>query len=117
MGKYMVILSVILVIIFAGCESVPSSPEYSTDDSMENTTVLISDFSYVPSNITVKQGTTVKWVQKDSVRHTVTSDDGIFDSGLLSKDVSFEYTFNEVGTFGYYCIPHPYMKGSVEVVR
>ena len=90
----------------------------ATDDSSsmsEGAEVEIEDFAYAPVTITIKVGTTVTWTNKDSVRHTVTSDTGLFDSGLFGKGESFSYTFTETGTFTYFCTPHPYMKGTVIV--
>ena len=76
---------------------------------------------YDPENITVEVGTTVAWDNVDNVLHTVTSGtvenqgDGIFDSGLQLAGEIFEHTFNDVGTFDYYCIVHPWMIGQVIV--
>jgi plastocyanin len=85
--------------------------------SGEGVQAEISDFAFVPGTLTVKVGTTVTWTNKDSVGHTVTSDDGIFDSGILGKGSSFSYKFTTVGTFGYFCTPHPYMVGTVVVTE
>ncbi|MBA4383952.1 MAG: hypothetical protein C0410_04395 [Anaerolinea sp.] len=81
----------------------------------EGSEVEIEDFTYAPVTITIKVGTTVTWTNKDSVRHTVTSDTGLFDSGLLGKGESFNFTFTEVGTFAYHCTPHPNMKAIIIV--
>jgi len=110
-------ISIIFVVIFAGCQMETPVDTSTGFEGQNEATVLIEDFSYKPASITVKVGTTVTWVQKDGVRHTVTSNDGIFDSGLLSKDFSWNYPFNETGNFDYYGMPHPYMKGTVEVVK
>ncbi len=90
----------------------------ATDDSAsmsEGVEVEIEDFAYLSAAITIKVGTTVTWTNKDSVRHTVSSDTGLFESGLFGKGESFSHTFTEVGTFTYHCAPHPYMKGTVIV--
>jgi plastocyanin len=79
--------------------------------------VVIENFSFIPSDITVSIGETVTWENKDLTSHTVTSDTGIFDSGLLVRGETFEMTFNEVGMFPYHCIPHPVMTGTVNVVE
>ena len=55
--------------------------------------VTIQSFSYRPANLTVKKGTSVKWVNNDGVPHTVTSD--AFQSGVLNQGNFFQYTFNE----------------------
>jgi len=90
----------------------------ATDDSAsmsEGVEVEIEDFAYLSAAITIKVGTTVTWTNKDSVRHTVSSDTGLFESGLFGKGESFSHTFTEAGTFTYHCAPHPYMKGTVIV--
>jgi plastocyanin len=77
--------------------------------------VDISGFAFVPSTLTVSVGTTVTWTNKDSVSHTVTSNDNLFDSGTLAKGATFEHTFNQKGTFGYHCSIHPSMTAKVIV--
>jgi amicyanin len=77
--------------------------------------VKIANFAFDPANITVPVGTTVTWTNLDSVSHTVTSDTGVFESGTLSHNATFSYTFNSRGTFSYSCSPHPFMKGKVVV--
>jgi len=75
--------------------------------------------NYVPKNIMVLTGVnnTVIWTNDEEldITHTVTSDEGIWDSGLFGKGEKFIYTFNQEGVFSYHCIPHPWMKGSVSV--
>ena len=60
-------------------------------------------------------GTTVKWVNKDDVDHTVTSSDGFFDSGNISAGEIYEYTLDSTGTFDYVCTLHSGMTGTVIV--
>lgn len=85
--------------------------------SGEGVEVEIEDFTYVPGTITIKVGTTVTWTNKDSVGHTATSEDGIFNSGMLGKGSSYSYTFTTPGTFGYFCEPHPYMVATIVVTE
>ncbi len=92
----------------------------SNQQTAETDTVSIANYAYAPAAIKIKKGTKVTWTNKDGVGHTVTSDNDskeVFDSPLLEKDQTFSYTFNQAGTFHYHCQPHPYMKGSVEVVE
>lgn len=79
--------------------------------------------SFSPETIEVEVGTTVTWVNSSSLVHTVTSgsngeSDGTFNSGNMSPGEEFTYTFNEVGEFDYFCIPHVNngMVGTVTVV-
>jgi plastocyanin len=85
--------------------------------SGEGVEVEIEDFAFVPGSVTIKVGTTVTWTNKDNVGHTATSDDGVFDSGILGKGSSFSYTFTKAGTYGYFCKPHPYMVATIVVTE
>src|SRR5215212_11112233 len=79
------------------------------------TPVSIQDFFFSPANVTVEPGTTVTWVNEGSVPHTVTSDDGQFDSGVLMPGDSYTVMFKGQGTITYHCAIHPSMTGSVTV--
>jgi len=85
----------------------------------QNVTVEIEDNYFEEADITVPVGTTVTWVQTGNNSHTTTSYDGLWDSGLLpgGSGESFSYTFEEPGTFAYFCRPHEAMGmvGSVTV--
>ncbi len=63
--------------------------------------------------INVIERTTVVWTNMESIGHSITSD--LFDSGIISKGQTFSYTFNVSGNYGYYCKPHPFMKGRINV--
>jgi plastocyanin len=77
--------------------------------------VAIEGFAYQPAEVTISVGTTLTWINKDLDVHTVTAQDGTFDSGNLARGDTFSYTFEVTGTYDYYCIPHPYMTGRVIV--
>ncbi|BFT74524.1 stalk domain-containing protein [Paenibacillus sp. P36] len=76
--------------------------------------VLNDKFS--SAQITVKKGTKVTWVLKSSMMHTVTAYDMSFNGTIdPNGETRFSYTFTDVGTFGYFCMVHPFMTGSVVV--
>lgn len=75
----------------------------------------IQNFAFSPQEIKIPAGSVVNWTNRDSAGHTVTSDTGTFESGLLSKGESFKRTFNEKGVFGYHCTPHPSMQAKIIV--
>ncbi len=81
------------------------------------TEIAIENFAYSPETITIKKGTTITWTNKDSVGHTVTGEDGGPDSDSLAQGESYSYTFNEAGSFSYFCKPHPNMKATVIVTE
>ncbi len=74
----------------------------------QEVTVRMEDNFFSPAEITVEPGTTVTWVQSGSNPHTTTSYDGLWDSGIIEggTDGSFSFTFDEPGTYEYFCIPH-----------
>ncbi len=83
--------------------------------------VIIAGYSFNPSSMTIKAGTTVTWINMDMVAHTVTSGTernptNLFDSHELVHMQSFSYTFNTPGTYAYYCDFHPDMVATITVV-
>lgn len=80
-----------------------------------NGEVLIQSMSFSPSSITITAGETVKWTNNDAMTHTVTSNDGLFESGDLANGSSFSKKFPDKGTFNYHCTYHVGMTGTVIV--
>ena len=79
--------------------------------------VNLAGFAFSPATITVPVGTPVIWTNKDSATHTITSDNGVFDSGNLGQGGTFSYTFTQKGTFQYHCAIHPSMTGKINAVE
>jgi plastocyanin len=73
------------------------------------------NLAFVPGTITIQAGTTVEWTNNDPLPHSVTSDNGTIDSGLIGSGNRWRHTFTTPGTFTYHCTPHPFMKGTVVV--
>ncbi len=80
--------------------------------------------AFVPLDLTVSVGTTVRWTNDDTQVHTITSGtsdglvgtpDGRFGSEFMNPGDTFTHTFTTAGTFSYFCTPHPWMIGSVTV--
>ena len=80
-----------------------------------------ADGCFIPSTVTIDVGGGVIWENADTMSHTITSGtaaegpDGHFDSSLVMAGSTFSHTFNEAGTFDYFCMVHPWMVGSVVV--
>ncbi len=68
--------------------------------------VLLDNIAFSPGVLTVQKGSTVVWINKETPKHTVTADDELFNSETMSVGVSFSFTFDETGTFAYYCKFH-----------
>jgi plastocyanin len=74
-------------------------------------TVLIEGTSFTPQTLTVRQGDTIVWTNKDPFPHTVTARNRQFDSHLLEEDHSWKYTARKRGEFPYFCSLHQTMTG------
>ena len=76
---------------------------------------------YLPVNVLINVSDTVIWHNTDTVAHTVTSGsptagpDGTFDSSLFMVGATFEVTFDDSGSYDYFCMVHPWMQGNVQV--
>ena len=80
----------------------------------------VEDICYIPSTIVVEKGKSVTWVNEDSSFHSVTSGfygkpTELFDSGYLDPYQSYTLSFDEFGTYDYFCTLHPWMKAQVIV--
>jgi hypothetical protein len=77
--------------------------------------VSIGYASYEPPKMDVVAGTTVQWTNASVRRHTVTADDGSYDSGSLNTNDTYEHTYGATGTYGYYCRLHAGIVGEIDV--
>lgn len=78
-------------------------------------TVTMDHNTFIPGEVTVVPGTTVTWVNKEAMPHTVVDLNKGFRSKTLTKDASFSFTFATAGDYDYLCSIHPNMKGRVIV--
>src|SRR4029079_6863304 len=77
--------------------------------------IVIENFAFVPSEVTIAAGTKVTWINKDEAPHTATSVDQKFNSGGLDTDDKFSFVFTEKGDYQYFCTLHPHMKAQIKV--
>jgi plastocyanin len=68
--------------------------------------VSVVDFAFSPKTLTVEPGDTVTWTNNSGLPHTVTADDGSFDSGSLGPGQTFTHTFGVAATVPYHCSFH-----------
>lgn len=114
-----------------------SFSNYSTEENVDEKDLIINgdvimptkvsrpgceenDRCYIPSLIVIEKGKQVTWVNEDSAFHSITSGyygapTDLFDSGHLDPFESYTLTFDETGTYDYFCTLHPWMKGQVIV--
>ena len=77
--------------------------------------VEVVDNDFVPKDLTVRPGTEIVWDFTGRAAHDVTDDRGAFESGTLGRDDEFVMTFDEPGTYYYYCSLHHAMQGTLVV--
>ncbi len=123
------VLSLSLV-TFAGCGSdgsgTPAGPGGSEEPEEQQgpNEVWMVGNTFNVSNLEVSAGTTVTWTNQSSANHTVTSgtrgedDEGeLFDSGSIAPGGTFSYTFEDAGSYAYFCDFHPGMSAEVTVTE
>jgi plastocyanin len=119
--KKTLFLVLVLLALALACTKQPTTPTTATPPPTGGglgikTDVAIKDFAFVPSEVTIPQGTTVIWTNEDSVQHIIVSDSGQeMSSGLIDSQGTFAHTFSTAGTFDYHCSIHPSMTGKVIV--
>jgi plastocyanin len=111
----------VLACSFSGCTSnqspAPSTPTTPTPVAGFNS-IVIKNFAFSPAILTINTGTTVTWINQDGAPHKIASDPGsvvAFTSESLANGASYQFTFNQTGTYNYYCTIHPSMKGTIIV--
>jgi plastocyanin len=79
------------------------------------TTAEMRTMTFAPNRLEVAAGTTIRWTNNDQLVHTVTGDDGSWDSGPIEPGQTWSHTFAQPGEYAFHCTPHPFMKGVVVV--
>lgn len=118
MNKLLLVIVLVAVLgggwLFMSKKNTTPNPEPNAQQTSKS--IEIKDFKYAPATITVKAGEKVSVINKDAAGHSVTADDGSFDSGVLGKDVSGSITApSKPGTYKFHCTPHPSIQGTLVV--
>jgi plastocyanin len=124
--KVIALVLTLLALALAGCgaggdgsssEATPATSSGSGATPRAGTgAVTIQDYEYGPASLTVPVGTTVKFTNRDSTPHTATSkESGVFESGPIDTGKTGTIELEQTGTFTYYCVFHPFMKGTITV--
>jgi len=97
---------VVIIVVIAGVVVVYMNRSSGPGPTPQENSVSIVDFAFQPSSIPVSVGTTVTWTNTGSVTHNVTSTTGLFSSGNISPGGTFQFTFENAGTYNYTCTIH-----------
>jgi len=123
-SKSALIILTAFVSIISGCSKSDYSSNSYSNGNNNNTPgandIFIQGMAFSPVNKTISIGTTIKWTNYDGFNHTVTSGvpgtpSGLFDSGNIGSSGTFSYTFDQAGTFNYFCKIHTSMTGTITV--
>jgi plastocyanin len=68
-----------------------------------------------PRRIEIPVGGSITWTNNDPLVHTITADDGSWDSGPIEPGKTWTHTFTQPGEYSFHCTPHPFMKAIVVV--
>lgn len=138
MKKKIYLGALLAVAVLGGCGSSASTTDSSMDADQDaaadRTAITIQHIAFDPPILKVSSGTTVTWTNRDSdVTHTITSGkpgdkgipgvnegrpdkrDGVFDGSVETDGSTFDFTFDETGTYPYFCKVHPVMTGTIVV--
>ena len=101
------------VLLLLAAVLVPTAPATAALRTTDDVTVV--DDAFTPATVTVALGDTVTWAFTGQHTHTVTSDQGFFDSGDRLNGATYERSFASAGGFAYHCMHHSGMHGRVAV--
>lgn len=104
-----------LMIAAAGAAMTTIACESKAATTVSAEVVHIGNFTFNQPVLTVRQGTTVTWINDDDIPHTIVAKDMTFKSRVLDTGDKFSFTFAKAGQFDYFCSIHPHMTGKVIV--
>ncbi len=144
MKKYVVLFVVLFfLVIGSGCTQSPApvkptamptplitqiatitvTPTFTKTPSVSDNTITINKSGFYPASMTVKSGSTVRWLNADSTKnpalynptHRITVLN-VVDGQLISPGQSWSWIFYQPGTYPYSDMLHPDLVGTVIVV-
>jgi plastocyanin len=111
-----VIVAVVALLLRSGSPASHESVAAARMVRSGHVTVSITNYAYVPNRLTVRAGTTVTFVNRDSTAHTATADHGGFATGTIDPRHRRTVTLSRPGTYPYHCVFHAFMTGTITVV-
>jgi plastocyanin len=126
---FRIVPAAVLLALIIGCgggsspaPSTPSPTPAPTPSAAAAATITIETSArtlgtaaFVPNPVNVSQGGVITWSNTDSTTHDMVSDTGVWDSGRIAPNGSFNFTFAAKGSYPYHCSIHPSMIGTVVV--
>jgi plastocyanin len=108
------VVALVAVLVTYGVTSEDSATTSSSTAGTEPDAIRIQNFEYSPEPLVVDAGATVTVTNEDGTVHTLTADDGSFDTGDLDGGATATIAITEPGTHRYFCDVHNYMTGTIQ---
>ncbi len=102
----------------APVETINNQATSTTENTMKGETynIDIENFTFSQKTITINKGDTITWKNIDNVPHQIQGTSLASLKGpIMGYGLTYSYTFNDAGTYDYFCTIHPMMKGTVIV--
>lgn len=113
------LLGLSFALFFSACSPQPTSSGQTpaaTQNQESAVTISIENYVYSPQELRAKPGQAITFTNKDAAPHSVTSDTGEFDSGIIGQNETATFTAPTTpGTYPFYCLPHPNIIGTLIV--
>ena len=77
--------------------------------------VRLRDYVFIPSELEVDTGDLVVWRNFEDSVFTLTSEEGLFEDQRLGYGNTFNYTFNETGSYSFSANGYPNMRMTITV--
>lgn len=110
----------IVALVLVACGDGAKTVQDGEEAGNSRPAVVINGFIFKPSPLAVKAGTEVTWTNQDQILHTVTAgtpgtETGVFNQELPERGAVVRFTFEDPGTYQYFCGRHNSMTGTVIV--
>jgi plastocyanin len=112
--------AVLLVVLALGLLGAPAAAQHGAGHGAAAggaaaASVHIAFAALSPGSIDIVAGESVMWTNDSARVHTVTGDDGSFDSGRITSSQTFSHRFPATGEAAYHCKLHPFIQGTISV--
>ncbi len=115
--KFLIILTIVTVISIVlttlAYQLVPSlRPQTATTVTK---TIIVLGSGYSPSTVTVPAGSTLIFISRSDIDHTVTQTNGTTFDKVIHAHGTITLKLTKPGTYQYDCTYHPFMVGTIIV--
>ena len=121
LGLLLLPVTLLLVLVISQSPPAKTSQPETTDNlylpslPAKNNTILITDGQFTPHTLAVATGTTIRFVNHDTIPHTLTSNNGSILFPTLNPGQQYNWTANTNGIYPFSSLSHPATEGAIIV--